>query len=187
VEVSLSLHLTLLCHAATQAMREGAFPGQVDPVDDGGLAKARAQRIEACACVSSPALAARQTAEALGMAAATDIALRDIDHGEWAGRAFGDIHLASPDAFADWMADPASGAPGGETLVTVRDRMAGWLSDRISQGETMLAITHPMVIRAAIAAAIDITPEATLRIDIAPLCAVRLSWNRVWRLQSITA
>lgn len=168
-------------------MREGAFPGHDDPVDKGGIAKAQAQRMERRDCLTSPSLAARQTADALGIGAATDMALRDMDHGDWAGRAFGDIHTDSPDLFANWVANPASGAPRGESLMAVRDRMADWLAVQCARGENGLAITHPMVIRAIIAAALDIPPEATLRIDIAPLSQVQLSWNRVWRLQGITS
>ncbi len=168
-------------------MREGAFPGHDDPIDGGGLTKTQALRMERRDCLTSPSLAARQTADALGIMAKTDIALRDMDHGDWAGRALGDLHADSPDFFANWMADPASGAPGGESLATVRDRMADWLADQCAGGEDRLAITHPMVIRATIAAALDIPPEATLRIDIAPLSQVHLSWNRVWRLQAITS
>ncbi len=184
-EVSLSVHLTLLCHAATRSMRQGAFPGQDDPVDAAGITKAGKRSIAADTGFASPALAARHTAEALGVAVTYDPALRDVDHGDWAGRSFADVHAASPDAFADWMANPASGAPGGESLAAVRDRMAEWLAERRQGTENILAITHPMVIRAAIAAALDMPVEATLRIDIAPLAQVHLSWNSVWRLQAI--
>ena len=168
-------------------MREGVFPGHEDSVDAGGLAKVKARRAEQRNCLTSPSLAARQTADALGIVATTDMALRDMDHGDWAGRAFDTLHADRPDLFANWMADPASGVPGGESLAAVRDRMADWLANQCAGGEDRLAITHPMVIRATIAAALDIPPEATLRIDIAPLSQVHLSWNRVWRLQGIAS
>ena len=42
-----------------------------------------------------------------------------------------------------------------------------------------------MVIRAAIAEALDMPSAATLRIDIAPLSAATLSFYGLWRLQAI--
>lgn len=183
----LSLHLILLCHAATRAMREGAFPQLDEPIDDGGVRKAQTRRLKQRDCLSSPSLAARQTADTLGIGVHVDEALRDMDYGDWAGHSFARLHGDSPDKFAQWMADPASGAPGGEPLTAVCDRMTAWMNDLCSGDGDRLAITHPMVIRAAIAAALDISPEATLRIDIAPLTQVHLSWNRVWRLQGITS
>lgn len=168
-------------------MREGAFPQLDDPIDDGGVTKAQMLRLKPSNCLTSPSLAARQTADALGILAQTDVALRDMDHGDWAGITFARLHHDSPEQFALWMADPTSGAPSGEPLSAVCDRIKAWLNDMSSEDGERLAITHPMVIRAAIAAALDIPPEATLRIDIAPLTQVHLSWNRVWRLQSITS
>jgi broad specificity phosphatase PhoE len=169
-------------------MRKGGFSAIDEPLDEGGEAKtlaARGRAFEERSCSTSPALAARQTAAMLEIDASVDDALRDLDHGDWTGRLFADVHASSPDAFARWIEDPASGAPGGEPLALVRDRMVQWLADRAKQGGPLLAITHPMVIRAAIAIALDIPSPATLRVDVAPLSITRLSWNGVWRLQTV--
>jgi hypothetical protein len=80
----------MVSHASTDAVRDAAFPLD-EPLDTGGEAKARAlaaslRRVDAA--WSSPALRARQTAVALGLDAATDPVLRDIDLGRWAGQSF---------------------------------------------------------------------------------------------------
>lgn len=184
------MRLTLLCHASTATMRQGGFPSPDEPLDPAG-ARAMARRPGVGrmgvgpmgGLRVSPARAARETAAALGEAC-VDAALRDMDHGDWTGRRLADL---DPAAVGAWLRDPAAGAPGGERLDEVVERMAAWLAaaaacDRVAD---ILAVTHPMVVRAALAAALDLPPAATLRIDVAPLSAATLSFNGVWRLRSI--
>ncbi|MEJ7933048.1 histidine phosphatase family protein [Sphingobium sp. AN558] len=183
----MAFELILQCHAGTRMMRQGGFASEAEPIDAGGIAKLAALGPPArdIPYIVGPALAPRQTAEALGVVATVDPALRDMDHGSWAGRTLIDMMAVDPDGLATWVADPAAGAPGGEPLASVRARMADWLAAQIMHDRPLWAITHPMVIRAALSAAIDMPLEASLRIDIAPLGIVRLGWNRQWRLQAL--
>lgn len=164
-------------------MRTGGFPSPDEPLDAAGeRAAQRAARSRlAGALLTSPALAARQTAAALGGGRA-DEALRDVDHGAWTGASFADL---PPEALAGWLADPAAGAPDGESLPAVVERLRPWLALRAAADETVTAVTHPMVIRAALAVALQVAPAAVMRVDIAPLSSVRLSFNRAWRLQAL--
>ena len=116
-----------------------------------------------------------------------DDALRDIDQGDWTGQSFETIQQRDAAALAAWLGDPAGGAPGGESLSEVLARVAPWLDRQAARAGHVLAITHPMVVRAALVAALDLPPAATMRIDIGPLVSVRLSFNRTWRLQAISA
>jgi broad specificity phosphatase PhoE len=164
-------------------MRAGGFPAPDDELDAAGLRAAAALGHGEAAGVllTSPATAARQTAEALGPAR-VDTALRDQDYGDWTGLGFD----ANPqDALADWLADPAAGAPGGEPLKAVAERLRPWLEARAAEGGAVVAVTHPMLIRTALAVALDAPLEVTLRIGVGPLTQVRLSFNRLWRLQAV--
>jgi broad specificity phosphatase PhoE len=181
----LAASLTLLCHAATASMRGGAFGRADEPVDAGGMKRIVAGSVVAETWLTSPALAARQTAEQLGVPARVDLALRDIDHGDWTGRSFADLVASAPDAFAAWIGDPVQGAPGGEGLAEVRARLEPWLQLQAKAGGPVVAVSHPMVIRAALAAALDMPLHAVLRIDIAPLSMAVLSFNGVWRLKAL--
>lgn len=166
-------------------MREGGFPAADEAADEGGLRKVRKLRLPRPIpgiILTSPMIAAGQTAEALGITALAESSLRDIDHGHWAGMRFADIQMRDPDAFARWVADPGSGAPGGETFAELLDRVAAWMD--CIDGE-VLTITHPMIIRAALGAALDLLQGSLMRIDIAPLSSVTLSHNRLWRLQAL--
>jgi len=166
-------------------MRVGAFPARAEGLDSGGLKKARVGRLAASAWLTSPALAARQTAEALGLSPTVDEGLRDIDHGSWTGQTFEQVQAVDPVGLAAWLADPARGAPAGESLADLRARLGEWLQRQAQSAAPVAAITHPMVIRALIAEALEMPSAAALRIDIAPLSAVKLSFNHAWRLQAI--
>ncbi len=68
-------------------MRTGGFAGTDEPLDPGGRRAATSVEITSPSprdIATSPALAALQTADAIGVASQVDRALRDIDHGDWA-------------------------------------------------------------------------------------------------------
>lgn len=187
MEDRLTTSLILLCAGATRMARTGGFAGADEPLDAAGRRDA-----ERCALpdryravvFASPMRAAVETAAAMGLPAVEDSALADADPGDWAGRNFGEI---APELLGGWLADATLGTPGGEAMTAVRERIGAWL-DRLAMGDgPVTAITHATVIRAALAHALDLPLAATLRIDIAPLSHVKLSFNKVWRLQALAS
>lgn len=157
-------------------------------LDEAGVRAASALRLPARYAdriLSSPSSAAEATAHAASLAGHVEPALADIGHGRWAGRTFVEIEQSESAALLAWLADPATGAPDGETMDAAKLRIGRWL-DAISGADTAIcAITHPMIVRAALSHALGIPLRATLAIDLAPLSQVRLSFNRLWRLQSL--
>jgi broad specificity phosphatase PhoE len=186
-EPALATRLVFLCHAATRFTREGGFPSPDEPIDDGGSRKAEALVLRPAprVVVSAPALAARQTAEVLGLSAAIAPALVDSDHGRWRGQSLSQVRASDLDGLMGWLDDPASGAPEGEAFVSVLARVAAWMDEQAASDSRILAITHPTVMRAALAHVLDIPPPAAFRIDIAPLSMLTLSFNRIWRFQGL--
>jgi broad specificity phosphatase PhoE len=183
----MTLRLTLICHAATNALREAAFPGN-EALEPQGLVKASAlapslRRVDAA--WSSPAQRALQTAAALGLTADTEAALADIDLGVWTGRSLADIEASDPAGLESWMSDAAACPHGGETITALIRRVGGWL-DKIQTSEgRVFAVTHPAVIRAAILIALDAPPISFWRIDAEPLCFTRLQGRAGrWTLRS---
>ena len=129
------------------------------------------------ASLTSPALAARQTAEALGLTARIEPALREVDYGSWAGRTLDEVAATEPGAVATWLSDPAASPHGGESIVTVLHRVAEWL--RTLEGpDRLVAVTHPSVLRAAVLAALHAPPAAFWRMEAGPLGRVRLRGGR---------
>ena len=175
----MTARLIFICHASTDAVRRSAFPAD-EPLD--GIGKREAAALagsvpSADQIWSSPELRARETAQALGLKAAVEPALRDCDYGKWSGQSFDDVSARQPDAVATWLHDPAAAPHGGESLLELSQRVASWLGGQLSQRGQSIVVTHAAIIRAAIVHAIEATPQSFWRIDIAPLSCTRLSGN----------
>lgn len=190
VEKCMARTVMLLCAASTRSSRTGAFPAPDEALDEPGRKAAARIVIERRFgedIAISPTRAALETAQAMGLVGQHEPALIDLEHGDWAGRTFADVHAETPEALTRWLADPAFAAPAGEAMDDVAVRAGRWL-DAVAQGEGPLcAITHATVIRAVLAHALGLPLRATLAIDVAPLSRAMLSFNRIWRLQSIGA
>ncbi len=164
--------LRLIAHASTRAMRTGTFPDD-DPLDAHGLADAASVREHFAGTphaivLSSPALCARQTADALGLRVRLDDALRDVDYGRWRGKRLHDLAHDLPDELGAWVGDPRASPHGGESFDDVAGRVGAWL-DGLPPDRDIVAITHAAIVRAAIAHALRMDPQAAMRIDVAPL------------------
>ncbi|AOK62198.1 histidine phosphatase family protein [Burkholderia ubonensis] len=177
----MSLHVRLIAHAATRAMRTGVFPDD-DPLDARGLAQAADARASwpcppGATVVCAPARCARQTAAALALDATVEPALADIDYGRWRGRRVADVAREAPSDLHAWMTDPSASPHGGDSFDAVRRRIDAWL-DRLPPAGDVIAIASATVIRAALAHASCLAAETAWRMDITPLSAVELSRNR---------
>ncbi len=186
IERSSTTRLRLLCHASTSAVRTSAFPAD-EPIDSQKrqvLAVTRRRFLNADRILTSPALRARQTAEALQLDATVEPILRDCDYGRWAGLSFGQVEEQEPAALADWIRDPAAAPHGGESILSLIERVGAWLDAQSEVPGKTVAVTHASVIRAAVVHAIGAPPQSFWRIDIAPLSITSLSgtkgrWNLV--------
>jgi broad specificity phosphatase PhoE len=180
----MTARLILICHASTDAVRGSSFPAD-EPIDERGRKRAlalAAQLPRAAQSWTSPELRTRQTAEALGLSAAPLPVLRDCDYGSWTGHNFDDVLAREAAAVSNWLRDPAAKPPGGESMLSLMQRVAGWLDGENGRAGLSIVVTHATIIRAAIVHAIKAGPESFWRIDIAPLSVTRLSgkdgrWN----------
>jgi len=178
-------HLSLLCHAATASTRAAAFPQDDEPLDpaaEAALAALRGSVPYADRRFVSPLRRARQTAETLGLEAAPDPDLTDLDYGLWRGLSLEEAQQRDPEAVQAWLA--GSAPPGGESLDALIGRARRWLEVQAASPGVTLAVTHAAVVRAVLVAALDVEPRAFWRFDIAPLALARLSgragrWNLV--------
>ena len=180
--------LILICHASTSATREARF-GADDPLDAHGFSSiAQAGPIGAdYASWTSPALAARQTAERFGLSAAVDVSLRDLDGGSWRSRSLAEIADADPASLAAWLSDPIARPHGGESIAMLAERISAWLESAGRAANRVAAVTHAAVIRAAILHALGAPLTAFWRIDVPPLTTVELSgFGTRWNLRSFT-
>jgi broad specificity phosphatase PhoE len=168
------VRLTLVSHAMTAAMAAGRFPAD-EPVNDIGRRQVKAVaaldiRSEARQ-LAGPEQRAVQTAQLLGLKATTEPRLADLDCGRWRGKA---LEAVRPEELQMWLTDPTRTPHGGESIIDLIDRVAGWLAsltEKALPDHTLrtIAVTHPAVIRAAMLVALDIPSKSFWRIDIAPV------------------
>jgi broad specificity phosphatase PhoE len=180
--------ITLVCHATTRALRAATFGGD-DSLDEIGKAKAAGLagslgRVDHC--WTSPALRARETAAAMGLAAVVDERLRECDFGRWTGLRFQQLLFKEPKKLVSWIRDPSSAPHGGESIPQVLKRVAAWIAERGRDPGHTVAVTHSSVIRAAIVHVIEAQLPSFWRIDVAPLSQTDLRTNgRRWVLRSM--
>src|ERR1700736_5420008 len=90
--------------------------------------------------LSGPELRCLQTAELLGLRAAVEPRLADLDCGRWRGDVLGGVLAAD---LAVWLTDPTSAPHGGESVVDLMDRVAGWLESLTAGPSRTVAVTPP--------------------------------------------
>ena len=97
-----------------------------------------------------------------------------------------EVGQAEAQVLAAWLADPAAKPGGGESFTEVMDRVTGWLEGLRGQPGHTIAVTHAVVIRAAILAVIGAPAACFARIDVAPLSLTDLRGDgRRWMLRAM--
>jgi len=177
--------LTLICHARTVAQKLACFPLD-EPLEMDWQAQAGSRAAafkRAPHLLSGPEQRARQTAALYGASVETVPALRDCDMGRWQGLSIDDLHREQPEALQTWLADSHSAPHGGESVAQLCERVAAWLAALSEQPGHVLAVTHPLVIRAALLHVMQCPLASFNAIDVEPLAQVELRFNGRWRLR----
>jgi broad specificity phosphatase PhoE len=182
--VSDVVRLTLVSHAMTDAMADGRFPAD-EPLNGIGLRQAKkAGRLDidgATRQFAGPERRARHTAQLLGLHATVEPRLADLECGGWCGQT---LRAVGPADLETWLTDPARAPHGGESIVDLMGRVAGWLESLTREASPAVAVTHPAVIRAAILRGLDSPPKSFWRLDIAPVSRTVLHFrNGRWTLR----
>jgi broad specificity phosphatase PhoE len=180
----MTIRLTLLAAAPVPALRAARFDDD-QPLDARGLDAARAAAAAlppTARQFTAPSLRCRQTADALGLSALVEPALRDLDMGAWRGLALDDLANQDPAGLGVWTSDPAAAPHGGESVTALCQRVGAWLDALPPDTGRTLTVTEPAVVRAAIVHALAVSPAAFWRIDVLPLSATWLTgrtgrWN----------
>src|SRR6202040_4372198 len=144
-----------------------------DTSDDAAFSALRAKLPADAAQFASPSVRTLATAAALGLRPAAEPNFREQNFGDWTGRRHDDLARELGAAYRDfWQAPANSKPPGGESfadqIVRVRDGLA-----RLPAGDAVLVV-HSGTVRAALAIALEIGPEPSLRFAIDPLSLTRI-------------
>jgi alpha-ribazole phosphatase len=180
-------NLWLIRHAPVDGPR-GVIHGPDAPADISDSAAFAALKVGLPArahAVCSPARRTRETAAALGLDAVTQDAFREQDFGAWTGRRHNDLVAELGDAYRDfWKSPAANRPPGGESFVDQIDRTVDGLA--ALAGDDVVLVVHSGTIRAVLAIALDLSPDAALRFVIDPLSLTQIDrLDKGWRVVAV--
>ncbi|ANP48213.1 broad specificity phosphatase PhoE [Streptomyces griseochromogenes] len=172
----MTIHLTFLCAPGGDATLDPLLGDA--PLSEHSLRMAGAARAVLSPrgpALRAPSIRCAQTADALGLAAASEPALRDLGLGTWCGRTVGDVIATDPDGFTAWLTDPDAAPHEGESVRQLCRRTADWLSGVAPDTGHAVAITEAAVVRAALIHALAVPARAFWHLTVAPLSAVSLT------------
>ena len=180
-------NLWLIRHAPVDGPR-GVIHGPDAPADvsdAAAFAALKAKLPPNAQAVCSPARRTWETAVALGLDPIKQAAFREQDFGAWTGRRHNDLVAELGDAYLDFWKSPAGNAPpGGESFVDQIGRAVAGLA-ALPAGDVVL-VAHSGTIRAVLAIALDLAPDAALRFVIDPLSLTRIDrLESGWRVVAV--
>jgi len=158
-----------------------------DTSDTAALAALRAKLPEHAACFASPSVRTLATAAALGLRPIAEPRFVEQDFGEWTGSRHDDLVRDLGAVYREFWNAPAIGKPPGgesfaEQIARVREGFA-----KLPAGDVILVV-HSGTVRAGLAIALDLAPEAALRFAIDPLSLTRI--DRIsggWRVVGVNS
>lgn len=175
---------------------EGRIVGRLDlPCDtsESDCFAALAKRLPRCpVLVESGLMRCAQTTaalEAAGMVlppAVIEAGLVEQHFGRWQGHPWNELVAAKdPDLPGFWQNPAIATPPGGESFAAMVERVRAVI-DRLSEDHPdrdLLCVAHAGTIRAAMAVALDMLPEAALRLAVEPLSLTRIdAIGESWRV-----
>lgn len=188
-----TLRLFVLRHGETEYSRERRFAGARDvPLTVLGLrqceaAAARLAGTPVTAVWASPLERARTSAECIAkpyrLPVQVDPAFREMGFGEWEGLTRAEFAARFPEAAQAWEGAPHTvSPPGGETLAQVAERVETGLAGLRAnyQGDTVVLVTHGVVTRLMVLAALGLGPERLWSVESSPAGITELTYEPGW-------
>jgi alpha-ribazole phosphatase len=155
-----------------------------DVGDAAGFAALRA-KLPKAAAFASPARRTMETAAALGLRPVAEPNYREQNFGDWTGRRHDDLARELGAAYGEFWRRPANNRPpGGESFADQIARVGDGF-ERLPPGDVVLVV-HSGTVRAALAIALELAPEAALRFVIDPLSLTRIDrLQGGWRVAGV--
>jgi broad specificity phosphatase PhoE len=188
-----TFRLFVVRHAETEWTRERRFTGWHDvPLSERGQAQAAAAARTLAthavtAVYASPLERARMSAETIAKAHRLDVrlepAFREMGFGAWEGLTRDEVTARFPEPFATWRDRPERLTDHrGETLDAVGERVNAALDrlERAHAGETVILVTHGVVIRLIVLRALGLGSERLWAVDASPAGISELEFAPGW-------
>lgn len=187
--------LVLVRHGVTDHTTKKLFSGGLTGADPGLNDEGRAQ-VRATAewlapladsvdaLITSPVRRTQESAtilgEVLGKDARIETGIAEMDFGAWDGLSFAQIQEQYPDDLATWLGSLEHAPPGGESFLTVADRVYEG-RDRIlaaHPGQTVVAVSHVTPIKTLVADALGAPLDALYKMELSPASVTVISYYR---------
>lgn len=191
----MELRLLAIRHGATDWSRERRFAGSRDiPLSPEGrrqcAALAQALAPTPLAIVyASPLARARESAQPIATAQGIDVTIesdfREMCFGDWEGLTRDEVARRFPEDYEVWRTAPERFArPGGETLAAVAERVMRGLGELRAThgGETVVLVSHGVVTRLLVLAALGLGPERLWSVEASPAGISEIEYRDDWTM-----
>ncbi|WP_457640571.1 phosphoserine phosphatase PspA [Persephonella sp.] len=165
----MAVRIIYVRHAESLWNPIGRYQGRLDPeLSERGhkqaeLLASTLKKYNPKALYTSPLKRTYMTAEYISKELGLDININEdiieIDHGEWSGMLVEEVKEKYPDMFRQWLYEPETiEFPHGETLIDVYNRVKKFQEEMLEKhdGETIIAVSHTVPIRASFVAGLDL-------------------------------
>ena len=180
-------------HGETESARERRFTGSRDvALTPHGQRQAEAVAralagVFVGAVYASPQRRAQDSAAPIALAHQLPVraepAFREMTFGDWEGLTRAEVAVRDPETFAAWRATPhLAQPPGGERLDAVTARVAAGLRALLEahDGQTVVLVTHAIVTRLIVLAALGLGPERLWSVDASPAGITEIEYQDGW-------
>jgi broad specificity phosphatase PhoE len=188
-----TLRLFAVRHGATEWSQARRFAGARDvPLTAQGRlqAEAVAQALAgtgAAAVYTSPLERARTSAEVIAkphrLEPIVEPDVREMAFGAWEGFTRDDLAAHAPTDLAAWALTPhLVTPPGGEALTAVDARVRAALAALAARhaGQTVILVSHAIVTRLIVLAALGLGPERLWSVDASPAGITEIEYQGAW-------
>ena len=187
------LRLFAVRHGETAWSRERRFAGALDvPLAQEGLRQCEAVAAAlggkpVAAVYASPLERARASAEVIAkphrLEARIEPDFREMAFGEWEGLTRDDVAARFPEAYERWRTAPHRLVlPGGERLTDVALRVKNAVDKLLGThaGETVVLVSHAVVLRLIVLRALGLGPERLWTVDASPAGITEIEYEPGW-------
>ena len=189
----MELRLLAIRHGATAYSQERRYAGSRDiPLSPEGRRQCTALAqalgaLPAAAIYASPLARARESAAPIAAAQGIDVTLesdfREMGFGDWEGLTRDEVERRFPEDYALWRTAPERFArPGSEPLSAVADRVGRAIEELRAThlGETVILVSHGVVTRLIVLAALGLGPERLWSVAASPAGISELEYRDDW-------
>jgi len=186
------LRFFLVRHGETAENARMRYLGTRDePLTENGMRQAlqvadALSQLPISAIISSPMRRAADTAapiqKSCGVELRLDRRLAEGSFGRWEGLSRAEVlDLGNPDAelLARWESDPSCAPPGGESINDVQKRVIRLVEELKEEfaGSSVVLVSHVGPIKALLAAALGVSPQASRRLFLDPGTISVIEWS----------